>query len=364
MTASRSSIQETYAGALREYLRWQDEETLFEAYEIGRQSLARGHNVLDMVTAHQQSMILILRECESAERARELAGRSVQFCLESLSPFEMTQHGLMDSVTTLNQIAMDLASTAMALRAEAARRRKAEKALEEKAAELARSNAELERFAYVASHDLKEPVRNVVAFSTLLREDLGGDLSEAAAEDLSYITAAAERMQALIQDLLTLSRASRGAMKREPVALNDCVSQALEALRLRVAETQAQVHRDPLPEVLGDRTLLTQLYQNLIGNALKFTSTGRPLIEMSAEEENGFWTLGVRDNGIGLKPEYAQQIFSPFKRLHGMAEFEGSGVGLAICRSCIERHGGKIWVESEPGKGAHFKFTLPAADLQ
>ena len=358
MSAFSFSIQD-YSGALRGYLRMQNEETLFIAYEIGRTSLADGDNVLDVVTVHQRSMILILRESESAERARELAGQSVQFCLETLSPFEMAQHGLMESVATLNEIAMDLVSTSMALRAEAAQREKAEKGLEHKASELARSNAELEQFAYVASHDLQEPIRSLVSFSTLLRKDLGGELSGAVAEDLSYITAAAKRMQRLIQDLLALSRVGRGAMKRELVALNDCVSQALEALRLRVEETQAQVHRAPLPKVTGDRTLLTQLYQNLIGNALKFTTAGEPVIEMSAQEDNGFWTLGVRDNGIGLKPEYAQQIFSPFKRLHGMTEFEGTGIGLAICQSCVERHGGKIWVESEPGKGAHFKFTLP-----
>ena len=359
MTAPRSSIQESYAGALREYLRRQDEETLFEAYEIGRQSLARGHNVLDMVRAHQQSVIVILGEHESAERARDLAARSAQFCLESLSPFEMGQHGLMDSVTTLNQIAMDLASTAMALRAEAARREEAEKTLEERAAELAESNAELEQFAYIASHDLQEPVRSLVAYSTLLREDLGKELSEDAATDLDYITKAANRMQRLITDLLAYSRAGRAAMKTETVSLDECVDESFEALRSHLEQSGVRIERQALPTVVGDATLLTQLYQNLLSNAVKFAGEGQPVVELTAQQTGDVWTLGVRDNGIGLEPEYAEQIFEPFKRLHGITKYQGTGIGLAICRKSVDRHGGRIWVESKPAEGAHFKFTLP-----
>jgi signal transduction histidine kinase len=232
--------------------------------------------------------------------------------------------------------------------------------LERRTQELERFNNELDQFTYVASHDLQEPVRNLVSYSTLLKEDLGGELSEDATEDLFYITSAASRMQQLVQDLLALSRAGRAAVKTEPVDLNDCVNHALDALRICIDETEAEVILTPLPTVLGDATLLTQLYQNLLGNALKFVGEERPVIHLTVEREDDMWILGVRDNGIGLAPEYAEQIFKPFKRLHGMADYAGTGIGLSICQKAAERHGGRIWVESEPGQGAHFRFTLPA----
>ena len=232
--------------------------------------------------------------------------------------------------------------------------------LERRTQELERFNNELDQFTYVASHDLQEPVRNLVSYSTLLKEDLGGELSEDATEDLFYITSAASRMQQLVQDLLALSRAGRAAVKTEPVDLNDCVNHALDALRICIDETEAEVILTPLPTVLGDATLLTQLYQNLLGNALKFVGEERPVIHLTVEREDDMWILGVRDNGIGLAPEYAEQIFKPFKRLHGMADYAGTGIGLSICQKAAERHGGRIWVESGPGQGAHFRFTLPA----
>jgi light-regulated signal transduction histidine kinase (bacteriophytochrome) len=224
--------------------------------------------------------------------------------------------------------------------------------------ELAALNAELDEFTYVASHDLQEPLRTLTAFSKLLQKDLGQSLPERAAQDLGFITNAAERMQTLIRDLLALSRAGRVAKKREKVSLSKCADQALEALAMRVKERGAQIKRDKLPEVWGDSTLLTELYQNLIGNALKFSGDQRPIIQLTFEEKDGEQIFGVKDNGIGIEPKYAQQIFQPFRRLHGRAEYEGSGIGLAICRKVVEWHGGKIWVESEPGKGAHFRFTI------
>jgi len=219
-------------------------------------------------------------------------------------------------------------------------------------------NTELDEFTNVASHDLQEPLRTVIAFSDLLRKDLGDSLPEQAAKDLAFITDAAKRMQTLIQGLLALSRAGRVATKREKVSLGECANRALEALAARVEETGAQVTRDKLPEVWGDSTLLTELYQNLIGNALKFGGEQPPIIWLTFEEQGGNQIFGVRDNGIGIEPKYAQEIFKPFRRLHGRAEYEGSGIGLTICRRIVERHGGKIWVESEPGKGAHFRFTF------
>lgn len=225
--------------------------------------------------------------------------------------------------------------------------------------ELRRKNSELDEFTYVASHDLQEPLRKLIAFSGLLERDAAGDLTPDAAKDIKFITEAAARMQRLVQDLLTLSRAGRGAMKHERVRLDDCCDAALEALAARVAESAATITRDRLPTVLGDATLLTQLYQNLIGNALKFRAEGAPQVRITAERATGECVLGVLDNGIGVPAQYAEQIFAPFKRLHGRDAYEGTGIGLSICRRAVERHGGRIWVEPGPRGGSHFKFTLP-----
>jgi chemotaxis family two-component system sensor kinase Cph1 len=219
-------------------------------------------------------------------------------------------------------------------------------------------NADLDEFTHMASHDLQEPLRTLSSFSDLLGKDLGQSLPERAARDLGFITDAAKRMQTLIHDLLALSRAGRVAEKMERVSLTGCADLALEALALRVKETGAKISRDALPDIWGDSTLLTQLYQNLIGNALKFIGDQRPIIQLTFEERDGDQIFGVKDNGIGIDPKYAQEIFKPFKRLHGFAEYEGSGIGLAICRKIVDRHGGKIWVESESGEGAHFRFTI------
>ncbi len=224
--------------------------------------------------------------------------------------------------------------------------------------ELVSLNAELDDFTNMASHDLQEPLRALTTFSDLLGKDLGHSLPERAAQDLGFITEAAKRMQTLIHDLLALARVGRIAKEREKVSLHECADQALEASAMRVKETGAEVTRDELPVLWGDSTLLTQLYQNLIGNALKFSGKQRPIIRLTVEEREGKQIFGAQDNGIGIEPKYAQQIFQPFKRLHGQAEYEGSGIGLAICRKIVERHGGKIWVESELGKGAHFRFTI------
>jgi PAS domain S-box-containing protein len=225
--------------------------------------------------------------------------------------------------------------------------------------ELRRKNVELDEFTYVASHDLQEPLRKITAFGELLSKDLGGALTEPAGKDLGFITEAAKRMRTLVQDLLALSRTGRAALRRERVSLAECADQALCALDVQIQKSGAEITRDALPDVLGDPTLLTQMYQNLLGNALKFAEPGRkPEIHLTCERQQGQWLLGVRDNGIGIKPEYHEQIFAPFIRLHGRNEYEGTGIGLSICRRVVERHGGRIWVESEPGRGTHFKFTL------
>ena len=220
-------------------------------------------------------------------------------------------------------------------------------------------NNELDEFTYIASHDLQEPLRKLTSFCSLLKKDIGETIPERAQTDMNFITDAALRMQRLIQDLLTLSRVGRSAMNREMTSVDECVNSVLDSLAVRIKETDALITRDNLPEIWADPMMIAQLYQNLIANALKFVSDGeRPIIHLSVESDNHTEILGVKDNGIGIRAKYLDQIFVPFKRLHGNTEYEGSGIGLSICRKTVERHGGKLWVESEEGRGSHFKFTV------
>lgn len=249
------------------------------------------------------------------------------------------------------------------LRLEAARREKAEAQLEEQLNQLADINNELDEFTRFVSHDLQEPVRKQISYGQLLREDLGDNISEDVERDISVIEDSARRMSALVKALLTLSRVSRIELQQESVSLNNCLDIALDDLEVRIEDCDAKITRDALPNVTGDQTMLTQLYQNLISNALKFIPPeSSPEIHITAEQDGPSWTLGVRDNGIGMKSEFAEAIFLPFKRLHGRKEYPGTGIGLSICKKAVLRHGGNIWVESEPGQGAHFKFTL--ADVE
>jgi light-regulated signal transduction histidine kinase (bacteriophytochrome) len=226
-------------------------------------------------------------------------------------------------------------------------------------AELVRKNADLEDFTDVASHDLQEPLRKLISFSSMLEDDLGVDLSERAREDLDHIRDASRRMQVLVQDLFSLSRAGKQALAPEVISLDRCVDTVLAELATRIEETGAEITREDLPRVHGDPTLVTQVYQNLIGNALKFTrSDAKPVVRLSAKQINGHVVLSVKDNGIGIKPDYLQQIFAPFKRLHGRDEYDGAGIGLAICAKAVQRHDGEIWAESKLGEGSTFSFTL------
>ncbi len=229
--------------------------------------------------------------------------------------------------------------------------------------DLQTTNEELTQFAYFASHDLQEPVRKIDYYTRQLQEDIGDRLSDNGRKDMQHIIGAVARMQALIRSLLCLSKVGNSMIEPKAVDLECCVTEALESLSSRVEATGAEVVRDPLPEVVGDATLLSHLYENLLSNALKFTNCDRPIIHLTAERNGAQWVLGVRDNGIGVNPECAQRIFQPFHRLHSRTRFEGAGIGLAICQKVVERHGGRIWVESSPGAGAHFKFVLPAKEL-
>ena len=232
------------------------------------------------------------------------------------------------------------------------------RALTQRAEELARSNAELERFAYVASHDLQEPLRTVIAYTQLLDRRHGPRLDAEAREYMEFITTAALRMSQLVQDLLTYSRVGRFRELR-PVESGEALARAVQDVDRAIRDSGARVHAGPLPVVLGDLQELTQLFQNLLSNAIKFAAGRAPEIRVAAVEEADVWHFSVADNGMGIDPQYLDQIFALFRRLES-GPAAGTGVGLAICKKVVERHGGSIWAESEPGRGSVFHFTLRA----
>ena len=246
-----------------------------------------------------------------------------------------------------------------ALRVEAEERRKASDALEASARDLARSNAELEQFAYVASHDLQEPLRMVVGYVQLLEKRLADKLDVDTREFMGFAVDGALHMQNLIQDILAYSRVSSKGQPLAPVDSAAALKEALDQLASRIAETGAEVNAQSLPIVMADRTQLVQLFQNLIGNAIKFCMDRAPRIRVEAAQEAGRWRFSVTDNGIGITPEYRGQLFVIFKRLHTRREYPGTGIGLAICKRIVERHGGEIGIESAPDGGSVFWFTLP-----
>jgi two-component system sensor kinase len=232
-------------------------------------------------------------------------------------------------------------------------------ALQEQAKELARSNAELEQFAYVASHDLQEPLRMVSSYCQLLQKRYQEKLDASAQEFIAYAVGGAARMQVLIADLLAYSRVGRKTGGFEPTDSSEVLRNALNNLHVAVTESQALIAHGDLPIVMADVTSLTRLFQNLIGNAIKFRGDRRPEIRVDAERRNGEWLFSIRDNGIGIEPEFYERVFLIFQRLHTQQEYPGTGMGLAICKKTVEWHGGRIWVESESGKGSTFFFTLP-----
>ena len=233
------------------------------------------------------------------------------------------------------------------------------KELSRKADELARSNADLEQFAYVASHDLQEPLRMVTAYTQLLGERYRAKLDADADKFIGYASEGAQRMQVLIQDLLAFSRVGRSDVASANVDCNAVMQEVLQTLASGIEESGAVVTWGTLPAVWADRTQIAQVFQNLVGNAIKFRGQERPMISVRAEKVDLHWLFSVSDNGIGIPPENSEQIFVVFQRLHARTEYPGNGIGLAICKKIIERCGGRIWVESQPGFGSTFKFTVP-----
>ncbi|HEX2099961.1 MAG TPA: ATP-binding protein [Candidatus Synoicihabitans sp.] len=245
------------------------------------------------------------------------------------------------------------------LRREVSVRVAAEAELSRKADALAQSNRDLQQFAYVASHDLREPLRMVSSYCQLLREEAGDRVGPAAARYIDYAVKGASRMQSLVEAMLTYSLLSSQELALREVDLEETVQEALESLGLAIAEAGATVTHDPMPVIRGDSSQLGQLLQNLIANAIKFRGPSPSQVHIGARPEGDMQVLFVRDNGIGISPEFFDKIFLMFQRLHAPNTYAGTGIGLAVCQRIVERHHGRIWVESEPGRGATFFVALP-----
>jgi light-regulated signal transduction histidine kinase (bacteriophytochrome) len=226
--------------------------------------------------------------------------------------------------------------------------------------DLRRANYDLEQFAFTASHDLQEPLRSIKIYSELLSRRHGNLINPEAKEFLNFLQDGATRMEHLVRDLLSYTRASVVEHKDETADAGQALQAALANLGGAIAETGATVTADSLPTVQAHALHLQQLFQNIIGNAIKYRSGVRvPAVHVTAHKQNGFWAFAVSDNGIGIDPQYKENVFGLFKRLHTTDQYSGTGIGLAICRRIVDRYGGRIWVESEPGKGSTFHWTLP-----
>jgi signal transduction histidine kinase len=282
--------------------------------------------------------------------------------LNSETAVECVKQGAMDYVLKDHlarlPISVRRALEDVRLRQERAR---AQEQLANKIEELARSNCDLEQFAYVASHDLQEPLRMVSAYTQLLSERYQGKLDSAADRYISYAVEGATRMQALLEDLLAFSRVGRNGAIPAPTDVESAINDVLKNLALALKEYSVTVTCNPLPTILADRFQVVQLFQNLIGNAIKFRAKRNPCITISAEQKSHEWLFSVFDNGIGIAEEHKDLVFKIFQRLHTRTEYPGNGVGLAICKKIVEQNGGRIWVESELGQGSNFRFTFPAA---
>jgi PAS domain S-box-containing protein len=297
----------------------------------------------------------------SADKAREVIEAAMR---DGFHSFEWTYRRLAgpDFLTTVVLTRIEMAGEAFleATVRDITESRRLEEALKLHAEKLARSNAELERFAYVASHDLQEPLRMVASFTQLLGKRYSGKLDETADRYIEYAVDGARRMQQLIVDLLAYSRVNSKDLDLRQAECEEVMRDAMRNLQVVIDERGAVIDWDTLPTIRVDQGQFTQLFQNLLGNAIKFTPSGeRPRIHISAADTGAEWVLSVQDNGIGIEPRHADRVFEIFQRLHTRTDYPGTGIGLAVCKKVVERHGGKIWVESQPGTGSTFRFTVP-----
>ena len=270
--------------------------------------------------------------------------------------YAVERHDLLSELVARTQ---ELSRINSELESEIKERKRVEEALAAQANELERSNKELEQFAYIASHDLREPLRMVTSYVEILAEDYKGKLDSSADRYIGYAVDGASRMTTLIDDILAFSRVGTQRRPLEPTDYNDILPQVVAGLKIEIEDSGAVVTCDDLPTVNCDSTLVEQLFQNLISNGIKFRGEDPPHIHVSAYNSGDECVFSVRDNGIGIEPRHYERIFQMFQRLHHRSEYPGTGIGLALCHKIVERHGGRIWLESEMGKGFHFLFHDP-----
>jgi signal transduction histidine kinase len=290
-------------------------------------------------------------EVEVARQSEEQARLNAALTRSNLATLNLMQDAVQakDRLEKVNQ----------ELQLEIAERKRAEDILKKTLLDLERSNKELEQFAYVASHDLQEPLRMVASYTQLLEKRYKDQLDQDAKDFIGFAADGANRMQRLINDLLAYSRVGTRGKPLEPTDCHTVLGQAIVNLSTVIEENHAIVTSDQLPKVMADASQMVQLLQNLVGNAIKFRGEESPRIHVSAQEKGNEWVFSVKDNGIGIEAQFSERIFIAFQRLHSREKYPGTGIGLAICKKIVDRHGGKIWIESELGKGSTFYFTTP-----
>jgi light-regulated signal transduction histidine kinase (bacteriophytochrome) len=353
MIKNGRTMRTRYYSALEDFLSRRGERPLKEAYEIGRRTLASGEGLFGIVSAHRAALGKALAETRAPGQTAERALAATDFLIESLSPFEMTQRGLKEAYTAL------AAKIELLLKNEA-KIEELNRRLSNTIKDLEHSNRELEAFAYSVSHDLRAPLRAIDGFTEILLDDYGERLDAEGRRVCAVIRENAQRMGALIDDLLAFSRLGRASLTRVPIDMG----REAEGAFLEVATPEDRQRVDfkirALPAAAGDPVMLRQVWVNLISNAVKFSSRReRPVVAVDGEERGGEAVYSVRDNGAGFDMRHADKLFGVFQRLHGRKEFEGTGVGLAIVKRVVERHGGRVWAEGAPDEGASFFFSLP-----
>lgn len=331
-----------------------------EVTDCGQRALKQSGVIVteDPLSACSDCPLMKKYEGRGALAIRLEYGENVYGLLSASVPAELVADK--EEQALFKELAGDIAFALHSIELE--ERKREEEKLKQAVKALERSNVELEQFAYVASHDLQEPLRMVSSYVQLLARRYKGKLDADADDFIAYAVEGANRMQMLINDLLAYSRVSTRGKPFEPTDCEAVLEQTLANLQVAIADSGAVVTHDTLPAVMADDLQLGQLFQNLIDNAIKFRSEEPPRIHISAEQKGNECVFSVRDNGIGIAPEFFERIFIIFKRMHTRREYPGTGIGLAICKRIVERHGGRIWVESQPGKGATFYFTMPVRE--
>ncbi|WP_156756008.1 sensor histidine kinase [Actinokineospora pegani] len=348
---------------VREAMR--DLQGTLEAARIqGRDSLSGAATTLVVVCVAMTLVLLVVFVLVTLALRAAVAGPVARLAADVrrvVADDDFAQELRVGGPRELAELAGDIDSMRRRILAEVAAQRVVNTELDVRTEDLKRSNAELEQFAYVASHDLQEPLRKVASFCQLLQRRYSGELDERADQYIGFAVDGAKRMQVLINDLLAFSRVGRQNRERGPVDLGAAAAQAAANLSAAVEEAGAVVEVGELPVVHGEEVLLTAVLQNLIGNAVKFRGEEPPRVSITARRDGDQWDLLVADNGIGVREEYAERVFAIFQRLHGKEDYPGTGIGLAMCRKIVEHHGGRIWIEPSE-RGTRVRFTLPVAD--